>query len=274
VPDDYSSTRATERRPKSICYITHHVSLLSLVQNFKITIQYDGTNYHGWQMQTNGRTVQGELTKALSLLDHRPVTVYGAGRTDAGVHAEGQVANFFFEREFEPDLLRDAINGNLDRDIRVQEVVPVSEEFNARYSAKQKTYRYRVWTGQVVSPFEHRYVHHYSAGLDVAEMQRAAALLIGTHDFTAFTVASSDAEDHVRTLIGLDIFQHPNELSIVASADGFLRYMVRTIAGTLLEVGRGKRTATSLAATLESLDRANAGPSAPANGLTLVRVDY
>jgi len=244
------------------------------VQNFKITVQYDGTNYHGWQMQTNGRTVQGELTKALSLLDHRPVTVYGAGRTDAGVHAEGQVANFFFEREFEPDLLRDAINGNLDRDIRVQEVVPVSDAFNARYSAKQKTYRYRVWTGQVVSPFEHRYVHHYSAGLDVAEMQRAAALLIGTHDFTAFTVASSDAEDHVRTLIGLDIFQHPNELSIVASADGFLRYMVRTIAGTLLEVGRGKRTATSLAATLESLDRANAGPSAPANGLTLVRVDY
>ena len=244
------------------------------MQNFKITIQYDGTNYHGWQMQTNGRTVQGELTRALSLLDHRPVTVYGAGRTDAGVHAEGQVANFFLEREFESGLLRDAINGNLDRDIRVKEIVPVSDAFNARYSATQKTYRYRIWTGPVVSPFDYRYVHHYSSGLDVGEMRRAAASLVGTHDFTAFTVASSDAEDHVRTLIDLDIVQNADELSIVAAADGFLRYMVRTIVGTLIEVGRGGRPAASMSATLESLDRANAGPSAPANGLTLVRVDY
>jgi len=244
------------------------------VQNFKITIQYDGTNYHGWQMQTNGRTVQGELTRALSLLDHRPVTVYGAGRTDAGVHADGQIANFFVERDFEPGLLRDAINGNLDRDIRVKEIEPVSDSFNARYSARQKTYRYRIWTGQVVSPFDYRYVHHNSAGLDVAEMQSGAAGLIGTHDFTAFTVSSSDAEDHVRTLINLDIIQKANEISITASADGFLRYMVRTIVGTLIEVGRRRRTAASLATTLESLDRANAGPSAPANGLTLVRVDY
>jgi tRNA pseudouridine38-40 synthase len=245
-----------------------------VIQNFKITIQYDGTNYHGWQMQPNGRTVQGELTRALSILDHRPVTVYGAGRTDAGVHAEGQVANFFVERDFEPRLLRDAINGNLDRDIRVQEVVAVSDAFNARYSATQKTYRYRIWTGEVVSPFVYRYVHHYRSGLDLEEMRRAAAALIGAHDFTAFTVASSDAEDHVRTLFALDIGQDANEISIIASADGFLRYMVRTIVGTLIEVGRGKRTAASVAETLESLDRANAGPSAPANGLTLVRVNY
>lgn len=244
------------------------------MQNFKITIQYDGTNYHGWQMQANGRTVQGELTRALSILDHRPVTVYGAGRTDAGVHAEGQVANFFVERHFEPRLLRDAINGNIDRDIRVKEVVPVSDAFNARYSAAQKTYRYRIWTGEVVSPFVYRYVHHYRAGLGLEDMQHAAAALIGTHDFTAFTVASSDAKDHVRTLIDLDIGQDANEISIIASADGFLRYMVRTIVGTLIEVGRGKRTAASVAATLESLDRANAGPSAPATGLTLVRVNY
>ena len=244
------------------------------MQNFKITIQYDGTNYHGWQMQPNGRTVQGELTRALSILDHRPVTVYGAGRTDAGVHAEGQVANLFVERDFEPRLLRDAINGNLDRDIRVDEVMPVSDAFNARYSATQKTYRYRIWTGEAVSPFVYRYVHHYRSGLNTEEMRHAAGTLIGTHDFTAFTVASSDAEDHVRTLIDLDIGQDANEISIIASADGFLRYMVRTIVGTLIEVGRGKRTAASVAATLESLDRANAGPSAPANGLTLVRVDY
>jgi tRNA pseudouridine38-40 synthase len=244
------------------------------VQNFKITIQYDGTNYHGWQIQSNGRTVQGELTRALSILDHRLVTVYGAGRTDAGVHAEGQVANFFVERDFELRELRDAINGNLDRDIRVLEVEPVSDGFNARHSARQKTYRYRIWTGDVVSPFAYRYVHHYRPGLFVLEMQRAAAALIGTNDFSAFTVASSEVEDHVRTLIRLDIERETNEISILASADGFLRYMVRTIVGTLIEVGRGNRTAASVTTALDSGDRANAGSTAPANGLTLVRVDY
>ena len=244
------------------------------MQNCKIIVYYDGTNYHGWQIQSNGRTVQGELTRALSILDHRPVTVYGAGRTDAGVHAEGQIANFFLERDFEPRWLRDAINGNLDRDIRVLEAVPVFDGFNARYSARQKTYRYRIWTAEVVSPFVYRYVHHYRAGLDVDEMGRAAVPLIGRHDFTAFTVASSDAEDHVRTLIRVNIERDADEILIVVAADGFLRYMVRTIVGTLMEVGRGKRTAASVAAALESLDRANAGPSAPANGLTLVRVDY
>lgn len=244
------------------------------MQNFRITIQYDGTNYHGWQIQPIGRTVQGELTRALSILDHRPVTVYGAGRTDAGVHAEGQVANFFVERAFDLRELRDAINGNLDRDIRVLEVVPVSDSFNARNSAKQKTYRYRIWTGDVISPFAYRFVHHHRAGLDVREMRRASEALIGVHDFSAFTVASSEAEHHVRTLTRLDIEETANEISIIVSADGFLRYMVRTIVGTLIEVGRGKRMATSVATNLESCDRKNAGPSAPANGLTLVRVDY
>lgn len=244
------------------------------MQNFKITIQYDGTNYHGWQIQSNGRTVQGELTRALSILNHRPVTVYGAGRTDAGVHAEGQVANFFVERDFDLRELRNAINGNLDRDIRVLEVMPASDSFNARHSARQKTYRYRIWTGDVVSPFVYRYVHRYRSGLNIEEMQRAGASLVGTHDFSAFTVANSEAEDHVRTLINLDIEEAANEVSIIASADGFLRYMVRTIVGTLIEVGSGKRTAASVTPTLESCDRSNAGPSAPANGLTLVRVDY
>jgi tRNA pseudouridine38-40 synthase len=178
------------------------------------------------------------------------------------------------ERQFEPTLLRDAINGNLDRDIRVQEVVPVSDAFNARYAATKKTYLCRICTGDVVSPFVYRYVHHYRAGLEVGDMQRAADSLIGEHDFTAFTVVSADAEDHVRRLTDLDISEQGNEISIIVAADGFLRYMVRTIVGTLIEVGRGRRTAASAAATLESLDRGKAGPSAPANGLTLLRVDY
>ncbi|MFY9556599.1 MAG: tRNA pseudouridine(38-40) synthase TruA [Blastocatellia bacterium] len=243
------------------------------MQNFKATIQYDGTNYHGWQIQANGRTVQGEITRVLSLLDHRPVTLYGAGRTDAGVHAEGQVANFFLERCYALRELRDAINGNLDRDIRILDVEPVAEGFNARYSATQKTYLYRIWAAEVVSPFSYRYVFHQRTPLDLDQMRGAAGALIGTHDFSAFTVADSEAEDRVRTLTRVDI-ENTDEITIVISGDGFLRYMVRTVVGTLIEVGRGKRTAQSLIDTLDSRDRTKAGPSAPANGLTLLQVDY
>lgn len=253
--------------------ITDHAHL-SLVQNFKITIQYDGTDYHGWQIQPNLRTIQGELTRALSILDHRPVTVYGAGRTDAGVHAEAQVASFFLERGFVAHELRAAINGNLERDVRVLDAEPVAESFNARYSAREKTYRYRIWTAEVVSPFAYRYVHHYRARLDVEEMRSAASALIGTHDFSAFTVADSEAEDAVRTLTRLVVERQQNEIFIEASANGFLRYMVRSIAGTLIEVGAGKRQASSAGEILASRDRRNAGFTAPAGGLTLVRVDY
>jgi len=244
------------------------------MQNFKMTVQYDGTNYHGWQIQANGRTVQGELTRVLSVLFHRHVTVYGAGRTDAGVHAEGQVANFFVEPNFEPGALRAAINANLEQDIRVLDIQSAPPEFNAQHSATQKTYRYRIWTADVVSPFIYRFVHHYRKELDVEEMLTGGSLLIGTHDFSAFTVANSDAEDHVRTLRFLDVRRDANEIAIVVAADGFLRYMVRAIVGTLMEVGRGKRTVASVREALESRNRSNAGPSAPANGLTLVSVDY
>jgi len=244
------------------------------MQNFKITIQYDGTNYHGWQIQINGRTIQGELTRALSTLDHRSVTVHGAGRTDAGVHAEGQVASFLLDRAFETDELRDAINGNLDRDIRVQSVERVADEFNARLCAKQKTYRYRIWTASVVSPFVYRYVYAFSGPLDLEAMRSAAASLIGRYDFSAFTSGESDVQDHIRTLFRLDIQDSKNEVLILAEGDGFLRYMVRTIVGTLIDVARGKQTAARVSQILESRDRSLAGFSAPANGLTLIRVDY
>lgn len=246
----------------------------SLMQNFKLTVQYDGTNYHGWQIQSNARTVQGELTRVLSLLDHRPVTIHGAGRTDAGVHAEGQVASVLIERDFDPVDFRDAINGNLGRDIRIIKAELASDDFNARFSAKQKTYRYRIWTDDVVSPFVYRYVHHYRGPFDLEEMRHAAASLIGVHDFGAFTVTESEAEDHVRALARLDVEQEGNQISIVVAANGFLRYMVRTIVGTLIDVGRGSQTAAAVRETLASRARENAGPTAPARGLTLVRVDY
>ncbi|MFP5260789.1 MAG: tRNA pseudouridine(38-40) synthase TruA [Blastocatellia bacterium] len=244
------------------------------MNNFKIIIQYDGTNYHGWQIQPGGRTIQGELTRVLSMLDRRRVTVHGAGRTDAGVHAEGQVANFFLEREFAPRALRDAINGNLDRDIRAVEVEQVADSFNARLSARLKTYRYQIWTAPVVSPFLHRYVYHYRGHLDVGEMRKAAGTLVGRHDFSAFTVARTEVEDRVRTLKRLDVDQREDRITLEVEGDGFLRYMVRTIVGTLIEVGRGRREALSIQEILRSRDRANAGPTAPAAGLTLVRVGY
>ena len=244
------------------------------MKNYKITIQYDGTDYHGWQVQPNGRTIQGELTRVLSLLDHRNVTVHGAGRTDAGVHAEGQVANVFLQRDFNPHNLREAINGNLDRDIRVLNVEQVDDSFNARFSAKLKTYRYQIWTGAVVSPFLYRYVYHYRGHLDVGEMRNAATALIGAHDFSAFTVMNTEIEDRVRALTRLDVEQREDRIVLVAEADGFLRYMVRIIAGTLIEVGRGRLSASGIAEILRGRNRANAGPTAPAAGLTLVRVGY
>lgn len=244
------------------------------MRNVRITIQYDGTDYHGWQMQPNGRTIQGELTSVLSLLAHHPVTVYGAGRTDAGVHAEGQVANFFLEREINPGELRDAINGNLDRDIRVVHVENASDSFNARHSAQSKTYRYRICTSTVVSPFLYRYVYHYRRQLDTNEMRIAASSLIGTHDFSAFTVADNSVEDRTRTLTAVAVEESPGEIRVTIIGNGFLRYMVRTIVGTLIDVGRERRTAESVRQTLLNRTRSSAGPTAPACGLTLVRVDY
>jgi len=244
------------------------------VQNFKITIQYDGTDYHGWQLQANGRTIQGELTRVLSLFDSRAVTVHGAGRTDAGVHAEGQVASFFLKRRFEPHLLRDAINGNLSRDIRVVEAEPVADSFHARFLAKSKFYRFRIWNGAVAPPFVYRYVYHHRDPLDVEAMQLAAMPLVGRHDFSAFTGADSDVEDYVRVLTRLDVVRQKNEIWIEVEAEGFLRYMVRTIAGTLIDVGRGRRAASDISEILESRDRNRAGATVSAAGLTLIRVDY
>jgi tRNA pseudouridine38-40 synthase len=244
------------------------------MQNYKLTIAYDGTNYHGWQMQANARTIQGEMTRVLSRLDHRPVTLHGAGRTDAGVHAEAQVANVFLEREFAPDALRDAINGNLDRDLRVMRVELADDAFEARFSAKSKTYRYTICAAPVLSPFDLRYAYHYRGALDVAAMRQAAAGLVGRHDFSAFTIAALDIEDRVRHLTRLDVEACGQRIRITASAEGFLRYMVRTIAGTLIEVGRGRRSVASVTEMLASRDRDQAGATAPAHGLTLVRVDY
>src|SRR5215210_5157936 len=160
--------------------------------NFKLTIQYDGTDFHGWQMQGELRTVQGELTRALSLIDGAPVVVHGSGRTDAGVHAEGQVANVHLQKQITTEKLRAAINGNVEKDVRVLEVETVADEFHARYSALGKTYIYRLVSGPVISPFWLRYAHHDARAFDLENMARCAELFVGTHDWTAFSSAQSD----------------------------------------------------------------------------------
>jgi len=248
--------------------------------NYRLLIQYDGTDFHGWQIQDELRTVQGELTRVLSLLDGRDVTVHGSGRTDAGVHAEGQVASVFLQREMSPQKLRNAINGNLAKDIRVLFVDPVPDDFHARYSARSKTYVYRVVNGPVVSPFWARCAHQEARLLDLELMRQCARLFPGKHDWTAFSAAQSDAESRVRTIESLEIAAGWNArgrchlIEMTVSANGFLRYMVRSIAGTLLAAGRGEVAEETVGRAIREGDRALVGATAPAHGLTLKSVRY
>jgi tRNA pseudouridine38-40 synthase len=248
--------------------------------NYKLLIQYDGTDFHGWQIQDELRTVQGELTAALSLIDGRSVNVHGSGRTDAGVHAEGQVASVEIQREITAVKLRAAINGNIGRDVRVLSVETAADDFHARYSALKKTYVYRVVNDPVISPFWWRYAHHEARELDLGRMKHAAELFHGRHDWTAFSAAQSDVEDRVRTVTRVEILERADErphnslIEICVSADGFLRYMVRAIAGTLLAVGRDELDEDAIEEALELGRRPLAAATAPACGLTLLSVRY
>jgi tRNA pseudouridine38-40 synthase len=248
--------------------------------NFKLLIQYDGTDFHGWQTQDELRTVQGELTKALSIIEGQPVTVNGSGRTDAGVHAEGQVASVKLEREITPEKLRSAVNGNIGKDVRVIDVCQMSDDFHARYSAQGKTYVYRVINAPVLSPFWLRYALQEARELDLTAMQNCARLFIGEHDWTAFSAAHSDADSRIREVTELSVSScrdsraHAPLIEVFASASGFLRYMVRSIVGTLLAAGRGELTEETVRQAIDGGDRSLVGATAPAHGLTLMKVDY
>jgi len=248
--------------------------------NYKLLIQYDGTDFHGWQVQENDRSIQGELERVIGSIEDAEVKVVGSGRTDAGVHAEGQVANVQLHREFTPEKLRAAINGNLSRDIRVIMVEKTSDEFHARFSAKSKTYVYRIINASVMSPFWLRFAHHESRPLDLGRMNTAARLLLGKHDWTAFSSALSESENKVRTVTDCSIESHwdsranTNIIEFRIRADGFLRYMVRSIVGTMLEVGRGEKDSDTIQTAIVNGYRKLAGKTAPANGLVLQRVDY
>lgn len=248
--------------------------------NFKLTIQYDGTEFHGWQMQGQLRTVQGELTRALSLIEDNGVVVHGSGRTDAGVHAEGQVASVNLQKEITPEKLRAAVNGNVAKDLRVMHVQAVADDFHARYSAVGKTYLYRVINGPVISPFWLRYAHHEARALNLQRMSQSGKLFLGLHDWTGFSSAQSDTETKSRTITDLTVSGQWDEragcqiVEMIVSSDGFLRYMVRSIAGTLMAVGRGEIDPWLVERAINEGDRSLAGATAPACGLTLRSVRY
>ena len=241
---------------------------------YRITLAYDGTDYFGWQTQLNQPTIQSVLGGALEKLEGAPVTIHAAGRTDAGVHAEGQVVSFRLQREWRGEDLRRAINGNLPQDIRVIDAAPADEEFHARFDAKSKTYRYQIYTAEVMIPFLVRYAWHYPYPLDVQRLVEESRELVGAHDFTAFTVADCETKTNVRTVTDVRIERDDHLLKLFFTGDGFLRYQVRTMVGALVESNRGRLKAGSITELVGSKDRRLVGAPAPARGLTLMKVEY
>jgi len=225
-------------------------------------------------MQGGERTVQKVLTEALVRIDGARVIVHGAGRTDSGVHAEGQVASFFLQRPRPAEELRRALNGNLPLDLRVLEATPTSDDFHARANARSKTYRYQLYTAQVMCPFLRRFFWHYPHPLDLERLAEDGEALLGRHDFSAFTVSDCDVRSRIRTLTGFRIESDGPQVLLTFAGDGFLRQMVRTIVGTLVDSNRGRLRAGSIRDLLTSRQRSLAGTPAPAKGLTMVKVEY
>ena len=243
--------------------------------NYKLTIQYDGTRYRGWQIQGNtDQTIQGKLEGVLSRLTGQPVEVHGSGRTDAGVHALGQVANVKLPRPIEPWELLQELNRYLPADIGVIAAEPAPERFHARLNARSKTYRYRIWNSAIPNVLERSYLYALPEALDVTAMERAAADLVGTHDFRSFCGLKRFKKSTVRTITDIAITQNGAEVRLEFTGNGFLMRMVRILAGTLVEVGLGQREADTMPAVLAAQDRTAAGPALPAQGLALVQVEY
>ncbi|HAH97621.1 MAG TPA: tRNA pseudouridine(38-40) synthase TruA [Firmicutes bacterium] len=239
-----------------------------------ITVAYDGTDYAGFQIQLNGNTIQEEIEKALHKLTGVKIRITGSGRTDAGVHASGQAISFDTESTHEPATFLRALNAMLPRDIAVLSSEEAPQGFNARFCATGKTYAYRIWTHPVRPVFERRYVNDLGQTLDVAAMQTAAAALVGTHDFAAFCAAGSAVKSTVRTIRRSVVEEKGKIVEIVLEADGFLYNMVRIISGTLIEVGMGRMPSNCLETALTSLNRSEAGPTAPPQGLCLQEVYF
>ena len=245
------------------------------MRNFIIVLQYDGTRYQGWQRQVStDNTIQGKIEVLLSKMCEAPVEIQGAGRTDAGVHAYGQVANFHIETEKSAEEVMEYMNTYLPEDIAVIACEEKPERFHARLNAKGKIYRYCIWNSDRKPVFRRKYVHQVPGKLDVDAMKKAASLLLGTHDYQSFTSTKKGKKSTVRTVERIDIEPVGEEIVFTFKGNGFLYHMVRIMMGTLIETGLGVRKAEDIPAVLEAKDRSKAGHLIPGNGLTLVEVRY
>lgn len=243
--------------------------------NYKIILQYDGTRYNGWQKQKNTtNTIQGKLETLLSRMAGYEVEVFGSGRTDAGVHALGQTANFHLREAKDPNELLAYLNHYLPADISVTKLTVVPERFHSRYNAIRKTYRYRIGIGPVRNALEHRYLYHMEEIPDVSRMQAAAALLLGEHDFMSFNSNQRMKKSTIRRIDSIQIQADAHEITIDYTGDGFLYNMVRILTGTLVEIGLGKREPDEIPSILQAKKRQAAGVTMPPNGLILLHVEY
>lgn len=240
----------------------------------KLVVAYDGTNYCGWQLQNNGITIEEVLNRELSRLCNEDIQVIGASRTDAGVHAYGNVAIFDTNTRIPAEKISYALNQRLPEDIRIQYSCEVAADFHPRYHSSRKTYEYRILNAPFEQPIGRQYAHFVYRSLDIEAMQKAAEYIVGEHDFKSFCSAGSQVKETVRTVYSLDVIKNSNYITIRITGSGFLYNMVRIIAGTLLEVGMGMYPAQKLEHIIESKDRQMAGPTAPARGLSLVEIIY
>lgn len=244
------------------------------MRSIKLLIEYDGTHFCGWQRQVEGRTVQEEIEKALEKVIKEPVKIHGAGRTDAGVHALGQTASFHANITVPVDKIPIALNSILPEDISILGASEVDESFHARYAAKGKKYIYQIYNSPLRSPLLRNYAYFVSQPLDIGKMQEAGQYFLGTHDFKGFMASGSSVQDSIRTLYKLDVYFHEKIIKIEVEGNGFLYNMVRIIAGTLVEVGKGKIDPKDIKQIIASGIRDLAGPTAPAQGLYLGEVIY
>jgi len=248
---------------------------LGMMRNIKLLIEYEGTNYHGWQIQPNGITVQEVLQKNLAVMTRQRVRLIGSGRTDAGVHALGQVANFHTTASIPLEGFHRGLNRLLPADIVIRSVEEIALDFNAQLAAKKKTYLYRILNREIPSAVHRNYSWHYPLPLDKKTMQEAAQFLVGENNFASFQATHADTGDPVREVFRADWFDDkPPFLCLAIEANGFLKKMVRNIVGTLVDVGRGKVSGEEFKRILEAKDRRRARMTAPPQGLFLLKVDY
>lgn len=250
------------------------VKSAEFMRNIRLLIEYDGTDYAGWQWQKNGKTIQENLSKAIEQVVQEPIKIYGASRTDAGVHALGQVANFHTTSDIPSERLLHAINFYLPYDITIKAAADMPSSFHAQYDAQSKVYQYTLLNDWIRSSLNRNFCYMFGFHLDIDKMITASSYLVGTRDFTSFTTKAWCEKNRIRTVKELDIKKEGRYIHFTIEANGFLYNMVRTIVGTLIEIGRGKIAAEHMKDILDAKNRKAAGPTAPARGLCLMGVKY